>query len=303
MKYGFSFKGIHSNDMCVTVRTESRPVIPEVKKTEYSALLMDGNYDFSRANPYNREFYNDRTFRLQLYINGADLNELNKKLSKITQWLTGYGDLIFDDNPYVKWKARRNSEIAYAPELRGKKAILSVEFTVSAFGYSVWRTCEDLTLNANIFLDTNIPLDMAGTEYTFTPVIESGKTYSMKFINFGERPVRPVITITKDDDSILFNGVSLTYKGTECSCSGTSHSYIIDCEKQQIRSVDSESSEMMSEFSGAFFEFEPGLCELDIKCTFGGASELLAVTIMIDFEPQVFWDFDLDKVDWSMNDA
>ena len=303
MKNGFSFKGIHSSDMGITVRTESRPIIPDVKKTEYSALLMDGAYDFSRANPYNREFYNNRTFKVQLYINGSDISELNKKLVKISQWLTGTGDLIFDDTPLVKWKARRNGEIAYAPELKGKKAILSVEFSVSAFGYSVVSTCEDIILDSQILLDTNIPLDMAGTEYTFASTIESGTTYALRFINYGERPVRPVITITTGDTSIRFTGITLTYNGTECSCSSANHTYIVDCEKQQIRSTLNDNSGMMSNFNGEFFEFEPGLCELDVMCTFAGTANFLSVTITVDFEPQVYWDFDMDNVDWSKNDA
>ena len=300
MKNGFSFKGIHSRDMGVTVKSQNRPIIPEVKKTEYSALLMDGNYDFSRANPYNREFYKNRSFELQIYINGANLNELNKKVMKISSWLMGTGDLIFDDTPNVKWIATRSGAISYAPELRGKKAILSVEFEVLPFGYGLWSTCEDITLGSEIFIGTNIPIDMP-SQYTFNLTGVSQEETVLKFINYGERPIRPVITIMTDIKTRLSN-IVLTHNGKELECSMGHYKYVIDCQKQQITS-DVFSSSLMGRFSGEFFEFEPGECEMGFTYLFGGVSGEENVTVTIDFLPQVLWDFDFDSMDWGDNDA
>ena len=105
MRNGFYFKNKHSNDFGVTVQTQSRPIKPEMKIQTYDSPYIDGEYDFSTANAYNREFYKNRVFKMNLQISAADLSELNNKITKITTWLMGRGELIFDDTPNVKWNA------------------------------------------------------------------------------------------------------------------------------------------------------------------------------------------------------
>ena len=62
MRNGFIFKDRHSSDFDVTVRTKSRPILPSVKENIVDLPYRDGVYDFSKANPFGREFYNDRIF-------------------------------------------------------------------------------------------------------------------------------------------------------------------------------------------------------------------------------------------------
>ena len=62
MRNGFIFKDRHSSDFGVTVRTKSRPILPSVKENIVDLPYRDGGYDFSKANPFGREFYNDRIF-------------------------------------------------------------------------------------------------------------------------------------------------------------------------------------------------------------------------------------------------
>ena len=59
MRNGFIFKDRHSSDFDVTVRTKSRPILPSVKENIVDLPYRDGGYDFSKANPFGREFYND----------------------------------------------------------------------------------------------------------------------------------------------------------------------------------------------------------------------------------------------------
>ena len=87
MRNGFYFKNKHSNDFGVTVQTQSRPIKPEMKIQTYDSPYIDGEYDFSTANAYNREFYKNRVFKMNLQISAADMSELNSKITKITTWL------------------------------------------------------------------------------------------------------------------------------------------------------------------------------------------------------------------------
>ena len=68
MKNGFIFKDRHSSDFGVTVRTKSRPILPSVKENIVDLPYRDGGYDFSKANPFGREFYNDRIFTVTFNI-------------------------------------------------------------------------------------------------------------------------------------------------------------------------------------------------------------------------------------------
>ena len=68
MRNGFYFKNKHSNDFGVTVQTQSRPIKPEMKIQTYDSPYIDGEYDFSTANAYNREFYKNRVFKMNLQI-------------------------------------------------------------------------------------------------------------------------------------------------------------------------------------------------------------------------------------------
>ena len=70
MRNGFIFKDRHSSDFGVTVRTKSRPILPSVKENIVDLPYRDGGYDFSKANPFGREFYNDRIFTVTFNIYG-----------------------------------------------------------------------------------------------------------------------------------------------------------------------------------------------------------------------------------------
>ena len=106
MRNGFIFKDRHSSDFGVTVRTKSRPILPSVKENIVDLPYRDGGYDFSKANPFGREFYNDRIFTVTFNIYADNLAEMQRKLSLLSLWLCGEGELIFDDMPFSKWRGK-----------------------------------------------------------------------------------------------------------------------------------------------------------------------------------------------------
>ena len=84
MRNGFIFKDRHSSDFGVTVRTKSRPILPSVKENIVDLPYRDGGYDFSKANPFGREFYNDRIFTVTFNIYADNLAEMQRNLSLLS---------------------------------------------------------------------------------------------------------------------------------------------------------------------------------------------------------------------------
>lgn len=113
MRNGFIFKDRHSSDFGVTVRTKSRPILPSVKENIVDLPYRDGGYDFSKANPFGREFYNDRIFTVAFNIYADNLAEMQRKLSLLSLWLCGESELIFDDMPFSKWRGKVSDEVIY----------------------------------------------------------------------------------------------------------------------------------------------------------------------------------------------
>lgn len=227
MRNGFIFKNKHSNDFGVTVQTQSRPIKPEMKIQTYDSPYIDGEYDFSTANAYNREFYKNRVFKMNLQISAADMSELNSKITKITTWLMGRGELIFDDTPNVKWNASVIETIDYKPENYGHKAVISVSFKVQTWAALVFDIFDGPILDSqNIKLDDEIPIG-PNEYYTITTAGDS------TIHNTGDRPVRPVLRVTNvtKPTTITCNGISIT----------VSENCVIDCDKQSVTDVNGNS--------------------------------------------------------------
>ena len=130
MKVGFTFKDKHTSDFGVTALTQSRPVLPEVKSYTFEAAAVDGEYDFSEANEFAREFYKDRVIEVDIQAGAENLESLQRTLTRLSKWLIGRGDLVFDDIPHVIWDARIIDTVVYKPERDGRKTVLSVSFRV-----------------------------------------------------------------------------------------------------------------------------------------------------------------------------
>ena len=161
MKQGFTFKNRHSSEFGVVVKTKTRPLLPEVKTYISEAPLMDGGYDFTSANPFGREFYNDRMMEPTLQITADNLEELERKAAKIAAWLRGSGDLIFDSAHGVKWTGRFVSETAFVPEHRGKTAVVSAVFRAKPIGKATFDTIDGILLGNAVSLDSDLPLDLS----------------------------------------------------------------------------------------------------------------------------------------------
>lgn len=145
--YGFSFKGMHSDNFNVFAKTVSRDVLPTPKFYEYDLPNMDGSIDFSVANIDGRVKYNDRLFDVELLLQSKNLMDLQKDMSKLVSWLNGYGKLIFDDLPDVYWNAKVIQNISYTPYTPNNTK-LNVTFKCEPFSYGLETIQNNYSLSA-----------------------------------------------------------------------------------------------------------------------------------------------------------
>lgn len=259
MRNGFSFNGIHSGVFGgVTVSTDDRPILPEMKETTFSPPNRDGAISFAAANPENREYYEDRIFQIKIKIAADGLGDLQNTLTLLSRWLHGSGDLIFDDIPNVKWAARIIEAVPYTPEHRGRKAELDVKLRVRPFSKLVFDVIDGPVLDSNIPLDSAIPLDIGG--FFDFPDFQGG---GMQVRNIGDVPARPVITV----NGSYTRRLQMTCRGISIEVPG---SCIIDCERRIVTDISGKSS-LMTEVSGGFFELAPGINNIIAVPLSGGA--------------------------------
>lgn len=291
MKSGFTFKGRHSDEFGLVMKTASRPILPEMKSYTYETPVMDGSYDFSQANYYGREFYRNRVFTLNMQIGADNLFELMRKISRVSVWLTGRDELIFDDMPLVKWSAAVINGIDYAPERRGKKAILSVSFDISPFSECIFDTENGPCLDSAVILDSKIPLDILSV-YKMT--LKSQSETVLTVINPGTWYVRPKIKIESKSGITNFK-MTINDKSFMLNASGSKvvNTFYADMENSTVYTNDGEN--IINLFSGDFFETAPGKNEITVSAD----SSAYPLEFTFTFKPKLVYDFLTEDIDWG----
>lgn len=278
MKNGFMFKGIHSSEIGVILKTKSRRLLPGVKNYMYDIPNADGSYDFTDANNFKRPFYSDRIFELDLQITGDNLAELQRSAARIALWLTGSGDLVFDDTAAVKWHGRVASDVAFTPERRGKTAVLSVIFQTSPIGSAEFDTIDGIYLGNSIYLNSDLPVDM---DVYFEKKLEAGAN-SVDFINIGDFYIRPVLEFIGNAENI-----TVAFGDSKIMLEDISSDVYADFEKCIV--TDGCGANILSKMQGEFFELPPGISKIDI---YTGAPCILRVR----YVPKTIYDFEFSDI-------
>ncbi len=282
MRNGFNFNGTHSSQFGVSVKTKSRPIRPSARSAYLQVPYRDGSYDFSTSNPYGREFYNDRQFSVTISVCADNLNLMQKKLTQLSSWLCGSGELIFDDIPLVVWTGSVTDEIIYMPEHRGHTAVLEVTFTVRPFSDCVFDMNGPYIGMDSIVLDDSFPISIDEL-YTYT-VSGNGDVVIM---NVGDRPVRPVIEISGDtaDIRLGLNGKYILFNADGDT--------VVDFDRQSITNKNGR-----VKITGEFFEFPKGENILNVKNSSSGE-----LTLVVNYKPQFMYNLCFDDMDWGVGDA
>lgn len=262
--------------MGVDVRTRGRPILPEAKVVTFEPGAADGSIDLSAHNSRGRVLYNERQFDIDIHAKADDISALQRKLSAVAAWLSGDGELMFDDLPGVIWKARRTAMIDYAPERAGKMAVLSVSFFAEPFSYASFTVLDGIKLGTAVPIGAAVPL---GLEKTLTFAMSTSGSTMVD--NIGTAPTRPVVTIDKPYGSytVTIGDISITAGGVNATDTGR---LVIDCENYTVSRVNALYPSVT--VSGTFPELAPGVNTITITGSFSGTK-----TVTVDYLPRYLY--------------
>lgn len=276
MRNGFTFKERHSSDFGVTVKTKSRPLRPSVKTALLDLPCRDGVYDFSSVNALGRECFNERVFIIEISVCAEEVCALQDKLSQLSLWLEGSGELIFDDMPLIRWNCTVSDEIIYMPERGGTKSVIEVSMRAVPFGRAVFGS-DGPALGDVLCLGTPLPVGLADLN---THTFEGDGTIAA--VNWGDRPVSPVISI-----SGAMGTVTVSSGGRALSFEANGP-VTLDLKKQRVRDENGNDLPV----SGSFFELGAGKSYIGVS---GSGSKCVKVS----FEPEYMYNFHADDIEWG----
>ena len=267
--------------MGVSVKTRSRPILPEAKRVTFEPSAGDGSLDLSAYNSRGRVLYSERQFDIDIHAAAGSVTELQYKLTRLASWLSGSGELIFDDLPAVIWKASRYAMIDYAPERAGKQAILSVSFFAEPFSYAPFKALGGIPIGTKIPIGAKVPIGLPATlAYSV-----SGDS-AIEVYNIGTAPTRPVITI---NDPIGMYTVEI---GGICMDAGLSNNLsasalIIDCENYTVTAVNSP-NDLRPVYTGTFPELAAGKNNVVLRGSWSGTK-----TVTVDYLPRFLYGWEV----------
>ena len=252
MHHGITFRGRHSDEFGVVVKTVGRPITPPVKQLDEEVDYRDGNVDFSETG--GRLYYEDKVLELEFSIIAVSTTKLNIAVSKIASWLSGgYGELIFDDMPFVFWIAKPVDldDLTINLYRNGKT---KVQFRCRPFNKWIFDS-KGIPIGSDYPLGSDIPIGL-GNENEI--IFSTGST--VKTLDYvGSAPIRPIIKIEPESTVTAF---SITVNGVKAECSKIAQSFEIDC----------ENAVMPIGFNGDFCELLPGSNDIKIESASGGGT-------------------------------
>ena len=161
MIYGFSFNGRHSREFEIFMKSDDRTLLPAKTQASYTIPGRDGTYNSDDFD------YQNRIITVQIAFFGAtnNMESLRQKVRDIAKWLSGQGNLIFDDEPDKAYTAKVINGINLTQIVRQGQAVVS--FNCQPFAESIYyKTVQKTVTNA----EESITIDMAGT-YKAYPII------------------------------------------------------------------------------------------------------------------------------------
>lgn len=280
MKTGFTYKGVHSSEMGVSVRSKSRPVLPQLRQSLLTLPSTDGSLDYSSANEYGRGMYEDRIFSVSLYMKADNIYDLQCGASRLATWLMGKGELIFDDMPDTVWNAAVYDEIDFVPESRGTKAIVTVNFRAEPFSHALFDVRDGIYLDSPIAIGAMVPLD-------FNAVLEmsaDGNSNALEVFNYGSAPVRAKFIIEPSGEADTTGVISLGDLLINYSFTSAAGAIEVDTEKYTVKQGAVDAS---GRVEGRFFELMPGR-----NTVVFGAGNVQGYTVKVSYKPRFVYGAD-----------
>ncbi len=153
---GFNFKNRHLSEFpAVFMKSDNRTLRPEIRKLTATIPGRDGTLDFGN------DGYETRDIEVTLSMKTGQLPELRTLVRELAYWLSGSGQLIFDDEPDKAYHAQVIRPIDLEQISRTGKS--QITFTCQPFAEALdyHRILQTVTKAAE-----EIPLVNIGTQET-----------------------------------------------------------------------------------------------------------------------------------------
>lgn len=125
---GFTFRGIHSSDNGLIVKTVNNPLLPPKRVKKVNVMGHDGEYVFESG-------YNNKTLEFRGSLAKGTIPERRKTAREIASWLSSEGDLILDyENEKTYRVVKIVSDVALAIEQAWDEFSISFETEPFQFG-------------------------------------------------------------------------------------------------------------------------------------------------------------------------
>jgi predicted phage tail component-like protein len=252
---GLTFNGKHSyRDFGLRMYSPSRP-FPEPKIVSEDMATMDGELDFTEANPQGRTLYKPVTHEIELRMIEMELAKVRSKAHKIAMWLLcGEKPLIYDDKSGVYYLARVINKLDLERELIQLRKI-TVQFKCRPFAQSFNQSNESLTRGEGL---------MRGYDYKrgMTPLIYNITAPTTLNIYNPGIYVKPLIRISGS-----FTTISFTYGDKTINCNQAVSSGTLDIEFSKMQALLNSTTKYNNYVNGEFFELANGDNALQISGT------------------------------------
>ncbi len=125
--YGLKFKEKHSyKDFGLIMKSVDRSLLPAVKRQQIDIPFIDGKIDLQRE-----PVYDNRIITVSFIYHFKDLYDMQAKKRQMAGWLSGSGNLVFDDEPDKFYEAKVFDAIAIEQSL--KRMSVQVAFECKPF--------------------------------------------------------------------------------------------------------------------------------------------------------------------------
>jgi len=156
--YGFSFNNRHSSEFEIFMKSDDRTLLPAKTQAAYMIPGRDGTYDSSDFDYQNRII----TVQIAFFGSGNDMESLRKKVRDIAKWLSGQGNLIFDDEPDKAYTAKVTNGISLSQIVRQGQA--TVSFDCQPFAESIEYQTVTKTITATT---DDMAVSVSGTQDSY----------------------------------------------------------------------------------------------------------------------------------------
>lgn len=221
---GFTFNGKHCfNDFGIVMKSKNRPILPEPKEIVEDVPSIDGEYDFSEANPEGRTKYKTKPIEVECTFFQKDLTYLRIRAHEIAAWLScGKKPLIFDDETPVYYLAKVSNQLDLEQQI-AQLGWFTINFKCDPYAYGVISSNEQLKFGQGLICGYGYRLDMVPTIYTIT------EPTTIKVYNPGTF-VKPIIKITGTGSNI---SIASGLKTLHYNKAFSNAELKIDCKKMQ----------------------------------------------------------------------